>query len=285
MDKTVDIDCLLEEVVTLPSLPTTVAHVTQLVNDPDGSLGDIGKAISADPALALKALRLVNSAFHGVKEKVTSVEQAVTLLGMKVIKNLVLTAAVFDSIKSGEETLLRHSVSCGIVMRILAESGAAQKVKFQHPEEAFTCGLLHDIGKIIIQEFMPDEYEQVVKTCANGKTTWASAEKSVIGVDHAEIGARLAQSWKLTEELTSAIAGHHDLSKCINPEFKGIAALVAVADYICYASGLPGKEGVGAEIQPEIWEATGLSSASILGVMEKFFAATGDIDELMSLAA
>lgn len=283
--KTVDIDYLLEEVVTLPSLPSTVAHVTQLVNDPDGSLADIGKAISADPALALKSLRLVNSAHYGVREKVTSVDQAVTLLGMKVVKNLVLTAAVFDSLKSGEEMLLRHTVSCAIVMRILVESGAATKVKFKYPEEAFTCGLLHDVGKIIIQEFMPGEYAQVEQACAGGGTTWAKAEQDVIGVDHAEIGAKLAQQWKLTDELTSAIAGHHDLSRCGNQDFRAIAALVAVADYICYASGLPGREGLSAEIQPEVWEATGLTSASVVGVMEKFFESVGDVEELMSLAA
>lgn len=284
MSNTVDIDYLLEEVVTLPSLPSTVAHITALVNDPDCSLAEVGKAISADPAIALKALRLTNSAHYGVREKVTSVDQAVTLLGMKVIKNLVLTAAVFDSLQSGEEVLLRHNVSCGVAMRVLAESGAAKNVTIQHPEEAFTCGLLHDIGKIILQQFMPDEYEEVNKACADGQTAWVVAEQEIIGVDHAEIGARLAQNWKLTAELASAIAGHHDLGRCQQPEFEGIAALVSVADYMCYACGLPGKENTPVVIDPEVWDITGLTSNSIADVMEKFFDSMSDIDELVKLA-
>ena len=283
MSKTVDIDYLLEEVVTLPSLPSTVVHITALVNDPDCSLAEIGKAILADPAIALKSLRLINSAYYGVREKVTSIDQAVTLLGMKVIKNLVLTAAVFDSLQSGEEALVRHNVSCGIAMRVLSESGAAKKVTIQHPEEAFTCGLLHDIGKIILQQFMKEEYEEVSRACADGQTAWVTAEQEIIGVDHAEIGSRLARSWKLTAELASAIAGHHDLSKCEQPEFEGVAALVSVADYMCYACGLPGKENTPAVVQPEVWEITGLTNESIAGAMEMFFDSLSDIDELVKL--
>lgn len=281
----VDIDYLLEEIVTLPSLPSTVAKITALVNDPDCSIADVGKAISADPAIALKALRLINSAHYGVREKVTSVDQAVTLLGMKVIKNVVLTAAVFDSLQFGEETLLRHNVGCGVAMRVLAESGATKNVTIQHPEEAFTCGLLHDIGKIILQQFMPDEYEAVNKACADGQKTWVAAEQEIIGVNHAEIGARLAQNWKLTAELASAIAGHHNLRRCAQPEFQGVAALVSVADYMCYACGLPGKENTPVVLDAEVWEITGLTNESMENAMEKFFDSYSDIEELVELAA
>ncbi len=150
MGTTTKLDYLLEEVVTLPSLPSTVAQITSLINDPNANLQDIGKAISADTALALKTLRIVNSAFYGVREKVSTVENATVLLGMKVIKNLVFTAAVFDSLQFGEEGLLRHNVACGMAMKHLLASGLVQAEGLENADDGFIFGLLHDVGKIIL---------------------------------------------------------------------------------------------------------------------------------------
>ena len=96
---------------------------------------------------------------------------------------------------------------------------------------------------------------------------------------------RLVQNWKLTAELASAIAGHHDLRRCAQPEFEGISALVSVADYMCYACGLPGKENTPVVIQPEVWEITGLTNESMTDAMEKFFDSFSDIEELVELAS
>lgn len=285
MAETHDIDYYLDEVVTLPSLPTTVAHITQLVNDPNCSLSAVGKAISADPSITLKSLRLVNSAYYGLRQKVTSVDHAVVLLGMKVMKNLVFTATVFDTMQGGEEAMLRHSVTCGVVMRILAESGAAKKIHFEEPEEAFIYGLLHDVGKIIFNQFMPKEFTLVAEASAARKVPWAEAEREIVGTDHAEMGARLAQKWKLDEELADAIAGHHDLSRCANPEHKGMAALLSVADYICHAAGCAGQGTVAPALPPETWEATGLSSRDMIPLLTKLFESTNDIEELINMAA
>lgn len=280
-----DIDEILDEVVTLPSLPSTVARITELVNDPDCPLSEIAKAISVDPSISLKSLRLVNSAYYGLREKVSSVDHAVVLLGMKVVKNLVFTATVFDSLRSEDEALMRHSIGCGVIMRTLAQSEAGRKVHAVETDEAFVYGLLHDVGKIIFEQFMSKEYALVLEACAGRRIPWAQGEIEIIGVDHAEMGARLAEKWKLTDELTNAIAGHHDLAKCPNPEFKGIAALLAVADYICYAAGFPGHVDVAPEVSPEVWEVTGFTSRNIEPILDSFFKSTGDIDELLELAA
>lgn len=285
MSDKLDLHYILDEVVTLPSLPATVIHTTELINDPNCQLSEVGKAIAADTSLALKTLRLVNSAYYGLHDKVDSVEHAVTLLGMKVIKNLVLTAAVFDTLQSGEEILMRHNVACGLAMRILAESGAAKKLSIEKPEETFIYGLLHDVGKIILKQFMPDEFKKIAETAANENIAWNEAEQKVIGSDHAEIGAALAKKWKLSDELISAIAGQHDLSKCTSPEFKGITALLSIADYICYASGMPGHEDGIAALDPAVWEITGVTSKDLVPIMDKFTSSADEIDELAKLAA
>ncbi len=284
MSPAYDIDYLLEEVITLPSLPTSVNHITNLINDPDVPLTEVGRAISADPAIALKTLRLVNSAYYGLREKVSSVEHAVVLLGKKVVKNLVFTAAVFDTLQSGDEKIMTHSICTGMAMRSLAESGAAKKVRFDETEEAFAYGLLHDVGKIIVQQHLPKEFAQVCAMTRDQKATWSEAEREVIGADHAEIGSRLAINWKLTPEVINAIAGHHNLDECLDANHRGLAAMVAIADRIAYASGYH-MENVGApEIGADVWEASGVTSADVPAVMEKFFASIDDIEELIDLA-
>ena len=283
--ETHDIDYILEEVITLPSLPGTVAHITRLVNDPDCPLSQVAHAISADPSIALKSLRLVNSAYYGLREKVNSVEHAVVLLGMKVIKNLVFTATVFDTLQSEEETLMRHSIACGVVMRILVGSGQVQDCAIEDADEAFVFGLLHDVGKIIISQFMPDEYAQVSETAAERQIPSFEAEREVLGFDHAEMGGHLARKWKLTEALITAIEGHHDLTHCSNSDYRGAAALLSIADYISNAAGFRGKDAVSPPVAADAWEITGLTSESIGVILDKFFKSTGDIEELLKLAA
>lgn len=279
-----DIEYILEEVVTLPSLPGTVAHITQLVNDPDCPLSDVAKAISADPSIALKSLRLVNSAYYGLREKVNSVEHAVVLLGMKVIKNLVFTATVFDTLQSDEEALMRHSIACGVVMRILVDSGSVKNCPIEEPDEAFVFGLLHDVGKIIIGQFMAKEEVLVADMSESQQIPWDEAESEILGFDHAEMGGQLALKWKLTDEMTNAIAGHHDVNQCLDPAFKGVAALLAVANYISSAAGFHAKSAVLPKVDTETWELTGLTGETLAPIVEEFFNSTPDIEELLKLA-
>lgn len=281
MSKPRDISYLLEEVVTLPSLPRTVAHISQLVADPDCSLATVAKAISADPAIALKTLRLVNSAFYGLRQKVSTVEHAVVLLGMKVIKNLVFTATVFDTLKSSVDTLLRHSVSCGVAMRVLVESTRGASV--ESAEEAFIYGLLHDVGMIIFEQFLPKEFEMISTACQVRGIPRFQAEREIIGVDHAVMGAKLAQKWKLPDNIVNVIAGHHDLEQCVDPAMKSVSATLSVADYICTACALSSIPNSVTLVSPEIWEASKISSHSMPRILDDFFNAFPSIDELVQM--
>ncbi len=277
-----NIDDLLEEIVTLPSLPSSVAHITQLVSQPDCSLSEVGKAISSDPAIALKALRLVNSAFYGLGQKVSSVEQAVTLLGLKVIKNLVFSAAVFETLSGGAGELLKHSIACGLAMRAIAESS---KGSFPiDPSDAFSYGLLHDVGKIIFEEFLADEMHQVQAVASERGAAAYLVEREVIGADHCEMGAHLALKWKLPDTMVGAIGGHHDLSRCEDPGTRVLAAALAVADYMATASGLPSQAGVPVTVPEEMWDAAGVSPEQIQAALDTFFAAIPELDELLELA-
>ncbi|HOZ46774.1 MAG TPA: HDOD domain-containing protein [Candidatus Hydrogenedentes bacterium] len=277
-----DIDFILEEVVTLPSLPRTVAHISSLVSDPDCSLSIVAKAISADPSIAMKTLRLVNAAFYGLRQKVSTVEHAVVLLGLKVIKNLVFTATVFDTLKTTVDTLLSHSIGCGVAMRVLVENG--KKLSVDSTEEAFIYGLLHDIGMIVFEQFMPEEFATVNATCIEQKVPRYEAERAIIGCDHAMIGARLAQKWKLPSTIVDVVAGHHDLAECEDEKLRPIAATLSVADYLCTSCGMPSYPGVTVRVDDATWAASGLSSEDMPRILGAFFESRPSIVELIQLA-
>ena len=284
MKKPYDIETLLDEVVTLPSLPSAVAHIMKLVSDPQCPLSAVAAAISADPPLAMKTLRLVNAAYYGLRQQVSTIEHAVVLLGIKVIKNLAFTATVFDIMKGSVESFFRHSVATGAAMRVLAESGGVE-VAVESGEEAFVCGLLHDIGKVILDEFLPRECAAVDEAARHRRIPFYMAERDIIGVDHAAVGGRLAEKWKLPRELVFGIAGHHNLRYCKEPGEKRVAAFVSIADYMCAASSIGAFENAVVNLDQDTWTASGLSSRNIPALMDNFYKALPSVDELLRVAA
>ena len=281
-DNTFDIDTLLDEVVTLPSLPDSVAKLTEMLNDPNCDMKDVAAVISSDPAIALKTLRLVNSAYYGLGQEVTSVDHATVLLGAKVLKNLAMTATAFDCMKTSAADFLTHSVACGFAMKSLVLSGCI-KGFVGSEDEAFTYGLIHDIGKIILEEYLPDEYAEVINVVEEEGIPWYKAERQVIGVDHAELGARLAQKWKLTAAVVNAIRGHHDLSACAE-EHRVLAASLSIANQLCSLSGYPSHPKNLPDMSADMYAVAGISTEVLPDVTTRYFEMRSSIDELLSLA-
>lgn len=282
MDKPARIQALLDGGVTLPSLPTTVVRVMQMLDDPDISLQDVGKAIAQDPALAFKSLRLVNSAFYALRDKVNSVERGVVLLGIKVVRDLVITASVFDTLKGGETSLLRHAVACGTAGRILCKHAGAA---ITDAGEAFMYGLLHDVGKIIMQQNLAAEWSAISKKAGEGKYPAHVIEHRELGIDHADLGALLGTRWKLQENLVAAIGGHHDLTRCATPQQRRRAAFVGVSDWMCYQAGFPALNGAAAPDNPGMWEESGLDPEQVAPAVEVLANSQASIEEFISLTA
>lgn len=279
-----NIDYLLEEVVTLPSLPDTVMRVTTMVDDPECRLSDVAAAISADPSLSLKTLRLVNSAYYGLGQQINTVEHAVVLLGIKVIKNLALTASVFETLQVSTSSFLRHSITCGVAMRAFVASGKTKMSPMVEGDEAFVFGLLHDVGKVILEEYCKQQWPAVAAAVKERRIPWHLAEREIIGVDHAEMGARLADKWRLSPRLVDAIGGHHDIARCSDAAHRPLAACVALADHLCAASGLPSYRDPVYDIADEVWEEAGVNHANLPAVTSHFFQSYHGVDELLTLA-
>jgi putative nucleotidyltransferase with HDIG domain len=212
MDQKQRLRQVTEKVIGLPSLPTVVTQLINLVGDPATSARDISQLISADQALTAKILKVANSAFYGFPRKISTVQLAIVVLGFETVKNLGLSVAVLKRFQAGKahplfdrQQFWEHAVGCGVAARMLAR----KRSKKLEPE-AFVAGVLHDIGKLILIEYFPDEFGEALELAHEELLTISEAETKVIGVTHAEIGGWLAEKWNLPESLVQAITHHHD---------------------------------------------------------------------------
>jgi HD-like signal output (HDOD) protein len=246
--RTFDVDALLDKIVTLPSAPAILSQVLTLLDDPQASLREVGVAIGLDPALSLKVLRLVNSAYYGLRNKVTSIEQAAVLLGAKVIRNLVLNATVFETLQKGGRPFIRHSVACAVASRVL----------------------LHDIGKALLLETYPDLLQTLCRIMQQENLPWYAAEQKILGADHAAVAERLIRHWHLPTDLAEAVGAHHKPLDATVPETWLPSQIIQLADAVCHRSGFSAFD-VPVPVNCEaIWQQAGLD-ASLLDSVQRIF--------------
>lgn len=277
------VESLLEEIVTLPSLPSTVQKILNMLNDPNTRLSDLSHIISLDPSISFKLLRLVNSAYYGLGQKVTSIEHAVVLLGTKVVRNLVLTATIFTQLGGKAKNLILHSIATGIAMDAVVSVGPL-KEQYGKGDTAFVFGLLHDIGKVVLGEYLQKHWECVCKLAEEGKKgTWVALEQQVIGVDHAEIGGRISQEWKLSDELCETVRWHHEPWNATSEVTRTLSASLCVADYIARASGLYAYPHTLYPLESEVWELAGLKNELLMEILDRYFDKHSYIEELVEL--
>ncbi len=219
MDKKTDILETISHITTIPTLPTVLERITSLLKNPQTSAEEIGKAITKDQALASKVLKLVNSAFYGFPGKISTITHAVVILGFSTIKNIVLTASIFETLKNSKdntsgfnmEKFWLHSIACGAAAQTLAKH-----VGNQDKEECFIAGLIHDMGKIILCQYLPDEFYQVVNNVREKNILMYDSEKELFKSTHQEIGGIIAKNWNLPANLHYAVCYHHIPSKSLN---------------------------------------------------------------------
>jgi putative nucleotidyltransferase with HDIG domain len=202
---------LVQKISDLPTLPSIMIKLNRLMEDPKTSAEDLGRAISTDPVLSSKVLKLVNSPFYGFPGRIGTMSQAVVILGFSTIRNLVLTTSVMQALSRGKthkrfdtQKYWLHSLATGALARVLAKE---QNLPYQ--EEAFIGGLLHDIGKMIICQNLHAEFEEIETYEKQNKCSTREAELAVLGLTHQEIGGWLAQKWHLPMALVNAIHFHH----------------------------------------------------------------------------
>jgi len=222
-----DIRKITQSLISLPTLPTVAAQLFELVDDEKYQREALEQIISADPVLTARLLKMINT--RG--ESVTGIHSAISKLGFEQAKDISMEASmsrVFE-LKNSKVDLQKfwdHCSAVGIVARIIA-----QEYEPNLAADAFTAGLIHDIGKNVLLQYMGSEFEQAIALSKKRPCELYLAEKELLGLDHGQIGALLAENWQLPRSISEVIQYHHDLSRAeIN---KPLVALVSFADILC----------------------------------------------------
>ncbi len=235
---------------TLPPMPVVATRVMRELMSPETTADSLSKIIETDQALVTRILRIANSAFYGCARKVGSIRLAVVVLGFNTLKNLVIatsTKSLYQKQNKTEQSLWEHSLGVGISAHVLAMALCPTSL-----EDAFTTGLLHDIGKLILYTKDPDGYPDVLEAQARGISCHVS-EQEAYGFTHTDVGAVLADKWNLPQSLESAVGLHHSLDTSafakLKPQPKQLTALTNLADGVTKQLLTPVAEGVKAPVE------------------------------------
>jgi len=262
---------LVTGVIRLVSLPEVCLRVNEMMEEPSTSARTLGEVISRDTGLTARLLKIVNSSFYGFPSKIETVSRAVTVIGLRELRGLVLAASAVETFSKIPTEVLnrvhfwRHSVYCGVVAQLVAE-----ECKVLHSERLFVAGLLHDIGKLIIAHRLPEQMKTIKERVAAEQRFDYEIEQEELGFDHADVGGALLREWKMPPTLCDAVHYHH---RPVDAEDSLMdAAMVHLANSI---TGMA-EEGLDVDletmIQPvdeQVWNILGVDSSIIETVSKK----------------
>ncbi|MBU0769781.1 MAG: HDOD domain-containing protein [Proteobacteria bacterium] len=225
----------LDRIEDLPTLPAVAMEVNKMLLDYDTTIDKLSDIIEKDQAMVSKILKLVNSAFFGLRGKISNISHAIVVLGFNTIRNAVVSISIIDafSVKEGLDgfditDFWKHSLAVAVTSKYLAE-----KTGIHPADDCFVAGLLHDMGKIVLLQHFKDLFQKVWQAVKENNLSFYEAEKREIPVDHARIGGHLARKWQLPTALVDAIQYHHAVRP--NADDQHLLIIIHAADIIVNA--------------------------------------------------
>ena len=273
---------IMAQVKSFPGMPVTAAKLLKMLDNPDSTAAEIEEVLRYDAGLTANILKLTNSAYFGIPSKVSSVRQAIMMLGWKRLLQLVMTMCMSTVMKKPivgydlpQGALWRHSVAVSV-----AAEAVVKALKIPEAEEVFTAALLHDVGKLVLGGFVKNDMDQIKAMVAKG-IAFEVAEYMVIGTDHAEIGANILKKWDFPQDLVNAVNWHHDPETCEN--HCTLSDIVHIANTVGLRIGF-GRDTEGARIEPSpsVTDRLGLEPVDIEVLVEQTLEGVNKLtDELM----
>lgn len=255
-----DRDLILKEidkqVANLPAFSPVLSKILKVIDNPISSASDIEKVLKYDQSLASRVLKMANSAYYGYAGKISTISQGVVVLGLNTLRALIFTASASRTFakklygyKMGEGDFWKHSVMTAIGARAVAT-----RIKYPNPDEAFVAGLLHDIGKLVLDNYVKQKQNEMLQSMEISGKSWAEVELEIIGLNHAQVGKRLCEKWNLPPALTEAVGLHHTPERAtVN---RSLSSIISVVNQVAWKItctddgkiGMPSK----AEVQSSI---------------------------------
>jgi putative nucleotidyltransferase with HDIG domain len=278
---------LVAKVKNLPPVSHAALKLISLLDQPGVSNDEVVQALRCDNVLTAKLLRACNSPYFGLAEPVSSVDQAVFVLGHQQILHIVLTLAFGSAmvvplpgyaVEASE--LWRHSLITAVAGETIANDLVDLNVD---PPVAFTVGLLHDIGKLVLGQALTQEVQAEIRArVEHGQMSRSEAEKAVLGTDHSEVGALLLQNWHLSDDVVEAVANHHQ--PVLKPRPR-LSVVTHLANGIAHLAGsAPGWDGYAMRISPEVVESLELTPEQVEKLVITVREAFDQVDQFMNLA-
>ena len=230
------------------TLPHVVTSLSGLISDPDSTMTDFEEVIKMDPTLVVRLLKLVNSPFYGLSQRVESISRAVAYLGMKNLHNMAVTDALKGIFKEhaksnvfSREKLWLHCAAVSICAKMVAE-----RIFEANGDDAYLCGILHDFGLIVESQVDPENFFAACESCSDGERKITDCEQEQMGTDHCEIGYLLTVDWEMSEAIQLAIRDHHVSSGDYSPD--SLTGILQIAEYITGQLGHTALENVNTEL-------------------------------------
>ncbi|MDB5302552.1 MAG: hypothetical protein JWM97_101 [Phycisphaerales bacterium] len=228
---------MVKKVTTIATIPEVTAKIIHTVEDPRSSAAKLHQIVSHDPALVTRILKVVNSAFYGLPGQIGSIERAIVLLGLNAVKNIAVAASIGQLFRMGKlcegftaRDLWTHCIAVGVAARDLARQARSPAA-----DEAFLCGMIHDVGILISLQANPEQLREVCDQVKFGTREFCELEREIIGVDHQQLGAALAELWKFPRTC-QLVAGHHHDPKSLTGQNRTVVDMVYAADTLCCRS-------------------------------------------------
>jgi HD-like signal output (HDOD) protein len=230
------IDSYIAKARPMPTLPEAVVRILEMSENPDVEVEEVADAILMDKVLTARMIRLVNSAFWGIRRHITSVREAIVYLGLHQIRSIVVTTSLFNTFHSRNPSfrvaaIWEHGLGCAMISRIIA-----QKIGFQDLEKAYLAGLMHDIGEVVLSQFDVEKFDEIIALVQTENMSFFEAENRILGVTHSDFSGWFKEQWGFSDEMAEVISAHHAIEKAsINPR---LVAVVVLANLFCQVRGL-----------------------------------------------